>query len=310
MLRTLVCALLVGAVSASAQQELGHRFAVTPSAGRAAVGDPVTLRFEVSLHERDLITDSVPRPAGELAEGVRILAMRKLERRGDRALQGEATVAFYRTGVQQLPTFEIPFLRVSANMRGTIRSEPLPVEIAPTIPAGNPSIKDLKDLVPTGGTDWLPVGVGAGAVGVFVLALRAWRRRVARKAAVAAAPHLRPSAPLPDPFTSALARLEGIDPLDVPAAADVVRAVLADAANVPALGWTSAELLRTLPPHLRTEGNAERLAELLRSADLVKFAQGRTPPSAGQAFLDTARALLNSWRAALGFPRGAADATG
>jgi hypothetical protein len=101
-----------------------------------------------------------------------------------------------------------------------------------------------------------------------------------------------------------------MDPLDVPTAADVVRAVLADAANVPALGWTSAELLRTLPPQLRTEGNAERLAELLRSADLVKFAQGRTPPSAGEAFLDTARALLTSWRAALGFPRGTADATG
>ena len=297
------------AIPLAAQQDLGHRFAVTPSASRASVGDPVRLRFEVSLHERDLITDSVPRPAGELAEGVRILAMGKLERRGDRALHGGATVAFYRTGTQQLPTFEIPFLRVSANMRGTIRSEPLSVEIAPTIPAGNPSIKDLKDLVPTGGTDWLPVGVAAGLLAGVVLAVRFWRRR-ARKAAVAAALPLRPSAPLPDPFESALARLEGMDPLDVPAAADVVRGVLADAANVPALGWTSAELLRTLPPHLRTEGNAERLAELLRSADLVKFAQGRTPPSAGQAFRDTARALLTSWRAALGFGRGTADATG
>lgn len=297
------------AIPLAAQQDLGHRFAVAPSASRVSVGDPVTLRFEVSLHERDLITDSVPRPAGELAEGVRILAMRKLERRGDRALHGEATVAFYRTGAQQLPTFEIPFLRVSANMRGTIRSEPLSVEIAPTIPAGNPSIKDLKELVPTGGTDWLPVGIGAGAVVATLLALRAWRRRRAGKTALAALP-LRPSAPPPDPFLSALARLEGMDPLDVPAAADVIRAVLADAANVPALGWTSAELLRTLPPHLRTEGNGERLAELLRSADLMKFAQGRTPPSAGHAFLDTARALLTSWRAALGFAGGTADATG
>ena len=75
MRRTFVCAVLVWAVPASAQQELGHRFAVTPSAGRAAVGDPVTLRFEVSLHERDLITDSVPRPAGELDRAWNVFAL-------------------------------------------------------------------------------------------------------------------------------------------------------------------------------------------------------------------------------------------
>ena len=297
------------AIPLAAQQDLGHRFVVTTSATRAAVGDPVTLRFEVSLHERGLITDSVPRAAGEPAEGVRILALRKLERRGDRALQGEATVAFYRTGAQQLPTFEIPFLRVSANMRGTIRSEPVSVDIAPSIPPGNPSLKDLKELAPAGGTDLLPIGLAAGALIVVVLGLRAWRRRI-RRSAAAVAPPLTPSAPLADPFEAALARLAGLDPLDVPAAADVVRAVLADAASLPALGWTSAELLRTLPPHLRTEGNAERLAELLRSADLVKFAQARTPVSAGPAFLDAARALLTSWRTALGFARGTADASG
>ena len=309
MRRTLACALLVWAGPASAQQDLGHRFGVSSSAIRAAVGDPIALRFEVSLHERDLIPDSVPRPVGELAEGVRILAMRKLERRGDRALQGEATVAFYRTGAQQLPTFEIPFLRVSANMRGTIRSEPVSVEIAPSIPPGNPSLKDLKELAPAGGTDWLPIGLAAGALIVAVPGLGAWRRRM-RRSAVAVAPPLTHSAPLLDPFEAALARLAGLGPLDIPAAADVVRAVLADAASLPALGWTSAELLRTLPPHLRTEGNAERLAELLRSADLVKFAQARTPASTGQAFLDAARALLTSWRTALGFARDTADAAG
>jgi hypothetical protein len=307
MRRTLACALLVWAGPASAQQDLGHRFGVSSSVVRAAVGDPIALRFEVSLHERDLITDSVPRTAGELADGVRILAMRKLERRGDRALRGEATVAFYRTGAQQLPTFEIPFLRVSANMRGTIRSEPVSVEIAPSIPPGNPSLKDLKELAPAGGTDWLPFGITAGALIVVLLGLRAWRRRT-RRGAVALP--LAPSALPSDPFEAALARLAGLDPLDVPAAADIVRAALADAASLPALGWTSAELLRTLPPHLRTEGNAERLAELLRSADLVKFAQARTPASAGQAFLDAARALLTSWRTALGFARSTADAAG
>jgi hypothetical protein len=309
MLRPLVFFLAV-AGRLTAQQDLGHRFAVTPSPTRTSVGDPITLQFEVSLHERDLITDSVPRPAGELTEGVRILAMRKLERRGDRALHGEAAVAFYRTGPQQLPAFEIPFLRVSANLRGTIRSEPVAVEIAPSIPPGNPSLKDLKDLAPVAGTDWLPIGAAAGSLLVGLLGLRAWRRHRVRKAAAPRTLPLRPSAPPPDPFESALARLAGLDPLDLPAAADVVRACLADAASLPALRWTTAELLRTLPPHLRTEGNAERLSDLLRTADLVKFAQARTPATAGPAFLNAARALLTSWRAALGSQRGTADATG
>ena len=307
MLRPLVL-LLATASSVAAQQDLGHTFAVTPSRSSATLGEPIALRFEVSLHERDLITDSVPRPAGELAEGVRILAVRKLDRRADRALQGEATVAFYRTGAQQLPAFEIPFLRVSANMRGTIRSDPVPVEIATTIPPGNPSLKDLKNLAPVAGTDWLPIAIAVGALLVGVVAARAWRRRALRK--VAAAPSSSPPAPPPDPFEAALARLAALDPIDVPAAADVLRACLADAARVPALERTTAELLRALPPELRSAGNAERLSHLLRDADLVKFARAAAPPAAGRAFLAAARALLTRWRAALGAAEGTADAAG
>jgi hypothetical protein len=182
------------------------------------------------------------------------------------------------------------------------------VEIAATIPPGNPSLKDLKDLAPVAGTDWLPIASAAGAVLVGVVALRAWRRRALRK--VAAAPSSSPPAPLPDPFEAALARLAVLDPLDVPAAADVLRACLADAARVPALERTTAELLRALPPELRTAGNAERLSHLLCDADLVKFAQAPTPPAAGRAFLDAARALLTRWRAALGTAEGTADAAG
>lgn len=304
----LACALIVWAVPAFAQQDLGHRFGATPSAARAAVGDPITVRFEVGLHERDLITDSVPRPAGELAEGVRVLALRKLERRGDRALRGEATIAFYRTGVQQLPTFEIPFLRVSANMRGTIRSEPTTVEIVPSIPPGNPSLKDLKDLAPVAGTDWLPIGAALGAGLVTAALWRLWRRRRPR---VRPAPVPSP-APVaaPDPFEAALARLAAIDPVDLPATADVVRACLVDAANVPALERTTAELLGTLPPVLRGQGNGERLAAVLSNADLVKFAQARTSPLVGSALHDAAGALLKSWRTATRLPRDIADATG
>ena len=308
MHRILACLALVVARPAVAQQDLGHRFSVTPSSAGAAVGDPITLRFSVSLHERDLITDSVPRPTGDLPDGVRILQVQKLTRHTHRALEGTAKVAFYRTGVRQLPTFEIPFLRVSANMRGTIKSEPAQVEISPVAPPGNPPLKDLKDLAPARGVDWLPIGAGAGLLAAGALLARQWRRRAGR--AAAAVLPTSPPARLPDPWDSALARLATLDPRDLPGAADVVRRCLADAASVPALERTTSELLRGLPAHLVTEGNRERLSALLADADLVKFAQARTPPAAGSAFLDAARALLTSWRAATRLPGGTADATG
>ncbi len=307
MLRLLACTLLVAAGPAVTQQDLGHRFSATPSRTRASVGDPITLQFSVSLHERDLITDSVPRPSGELPEGIRVLEVRKLSRRTHRELEGTATVAFYRTGQRQLPVFEIPFLRVSANMRGTIKSEPAQVEIATVAPPGNPPLKDLKELAPVGGVDWLPVGMAAGVLLAGALAARQWRRR-ARKPAAAALP-AHPAIEAPDPYETALARLAALDPRDLPAAADVIRGCLAVAASVPALERTTAELLRAVPPHLGAEGNRERLSALLANADLVKFAQARTPPAAGSAFLDAARELLTSWRAAH-LSRGTADATG
>ena len=108
MHRILACLALVAVQPARAQQDLGHRFSVTPSSIRAAVGDPITLAFSVSLHERDLITDSLPRPAGELPDGVRILEVRKLTRRTHRALEGTATVAFYRVGTRELPQVRDP----------------------------------------------------------------------------------------------------------------------------------------------------------------------------------------------------------
>ncbi|MGH7517675.1 MAG: hypothetical protein ACREOC_09430 [Gemmatimonadales bacterium] len=308
MRRPLAWVLLVSAGPAAAQQDLGHRFDVTPAVTKAAIADPITLRFSVNLHERDLIADSVPRPTGELPEGVRVLAVQKLTRLSDRALQGEATIAFYRTGAQRVPTFEIPFLRVSANMRGTIKSEPADVEIAPVAPPGNPSLKDLKDLAPVGGIDWLPIGVGAAVLAVGALIVRRWRRRrIKRREPQTIGPSVNPSI---DPYEAALARLAALDPRDLPAAADVIRGCLAAAASVPALERTTAELLGALPPRLMQQGNRERLSALLGDADLVKFAQARPPAAAGPAFLGAARALLTSWRAAAQLPPGTADATG
>jgi hypothetical protein len=308
MLRICTSVLLLSAGPAFAQQDLGHRFTVAPSVGQAEVGDPITLRFSVTLHERDLVTDSVPRPAGELPEGVRILEVQKLARRADRALEGEARVAVYRTGVTAIPTFEIPFLRVSANMRGTIRSEPARIEIASVAPPGNPPLRDLKNLAQAGGVDWLPIGLEAAGLLAAIVAIRRWRARRSRRAEEHSS--IGPSVPPRiDPYASALARLARLDPTDLPGAADVVRDCLAAAAGIPALEQTSSELLVALPAHLNGRENRNRLATLLADADLMKFGQGRPGPAVGSSF-ESARALLASWRTTAGQAPGAADATG
>jgi hypothetical protein len=308
MIRLSALLLLVAAGSVSAQQDLGHRFEVTPAVARAAVGDPVTLRFSIHLHERDLVTDSLPRPTGELPEGVRILRVGKLARNGDRALTGEATVAIYRTGLTALPVFEIPFLRVSANMRGTIRSEPTQLEIVSMTPPGNPSLKDLKGLAPVGGVDWLPLGIAGVVAVVAALAVRAWRRRPSRRPS--GHPAIRPSGHPVDPFDVALAQLAGLEPSDLAAVADVIRGCLVAATGIPALEQTSSELLRALPPHLNGRENRARLSELLADADLVKFACARADPAASHAFFDSARALLTGWRDRSRDPAGSGDAPG
>ena len=93
-------------------QRSGQSFVVTPDSARALVGDSVTLRFRIHLHERDQLLDSVPQVVGDLSPGVRVLSVEKLSRTGNRAYDGAARVAFYRTGRGAVPIFGLQFRRV------------------------------------------------------------------------------------------------------------------------------------------------------------------------------------------------------
>src|SRR4051794_32260465 len=144
--RLALFAALVGAAAAPARaQDLGHRWDVAVETAKATVGDPVTVRFHISLHERDLLSDTVPRPPDSLPDGVRVLEVEMLKRGADRTLAGRAKLAFYRPGTQRVPSFTLPFVRVTANLRGNLVSDStVTVEIAPTLPVGNPPLRDIK----------------------------------------------------------------------------------------------------------------------------------------------------------------------
>jgi hypothetical protein len=264
-----------------------QRFEMTPEPARATLGDSITVRFRIHLTERDLLSDSVPRPVAALPEGVRVLEVAPLRKAGSRALDGRARLAFYRVGRRAIPAFGVPFVRIVSGQRGVLVSDSAFVDIDSVAPPGNPSLKDIKDIERQPGPGPLLV------------------------AGMAAPTLLEPAgtqAVVLGPYEAALARLTQIERERWPvrgevdrhyaAVADVLRRYLEEAHAIPALERTTTELAWALPPALAEDGLRERGAALLADADLVKFARCRPEEAEAARLLRAARDRLGAWRAA------------
>ena len=112
-----------------------------------------------------------------------------LEHQADRTLLlGTVRMAFLRTGRVRIPPFRV-IVKATPDDRGfMLESEPLYVDVVPTLPAGSPALKDIRDQVPAQAVDPLMVaaGRGRGACGPCL----------ARPAAARAAPVPRAVAPV------------------------------------------------------------------------------------------------------------------
>jgi LPXTG-motif cell wall-anchored protein len=301
----LAALILPGPVAA---QVSGQSFQVLPESRRLTVGDTVTLRFRVRLDERDLLFDTVPRPLGSLPPGVRLLSVDKLTRAPDRVFHGRAQLAFYRPGRQPLPVFMLPFMRaVKGVQRATLASDSSFVEISSLLPAGNPPLKDIRELEPNTGAS-LGTIVAAGVFALLLIAGYAIRRR---RALLAARPLLTPmpQQPPPSPYQLALSHLERIGRERWPErgavarhyeeVVDALRVYLEAAEGVPARERTTEEVLWALPPHLSGDGFRVRFHELLNEADLVKFARLVPHIESAGLFLERSRSLLRDWHGAM-----------
>jgi len=292
---------------AAAQHE-GQTWEVMPDTARATVGDPVTIRFRLRLDDRDLLFDTVPRPVDPLPEEVRLLSVDKLLRRPDRIYVGQARLAFYRPGRQPVPVFSLPFMRaVKGIEHGVVLSDSAFVEIAPVLDAGNPSLRDIRELARSPLPHVLP-----WSIAVALAAAAAWLvLRLRRRARVAPPTLVQPEPappPAPDPYSVALARLGEIERAGWPAqgdvaqhyeaVTDVLRDYLEAAESLPARERTTSELLWALPPHLVERGLRRRCEDVLDEADLVKFARLRPGSADAEAFLQRARDLLVRWHGA------------
>jgi hypothetical protein len=300
---------LVGSGPAHAQIVTGQSFEVTPEVARATVGDSVTLRFRVRLDERDLLFDTVPQPITALPDGVRLLSVEKLQRSPDRIFHGRARVAFYRTGRVSVPQFGLPFMRAVKGLgRATLTSDLASVEIVPLLPAGEPPLKDIRELEPSPRPSLLTLiaGLLTAAVGLAGFYLHRRKRR----------PSPAPTAEAPEPVAvtvpSALDRAfellnriererwpaQGQVARHYEAVVDALREYLEMAEDLPARERTTEEVLWSLPPHLSDRGLRERADALLEQADLVKFARLRPTPATAAEFLLRCRSLLEDWHAA------------
>jgi hypothetical protein len=304
MILTAVLTVILRATSLEAQVT-GQSFQVTPETGQATVGDTVQVRFRVRLDERDLLYDTVPQPLGALAPGVRILSIDKLARAPDRIFHGKARLAFYRPGRQPVPVFMLPFMRaVKGVQRATLASDSAFVDIGSLLPAGNPPLKDIREIELNAGPSLGPL-VAAGVIALLLLGGYAiGRRRRPGLPAVAPAPTPPAQEPL-TPYAQALAQLERIERERWPTRGavarhyeeivDALRGYLEAREGMPAREQTTEELLWALPPHLSGEGFRERLRELLDEADLVKFARLLPHTKTADLFLERSRFLLRDW---------------
>ena len=54
-------------------------------------------------------------------------------------------LAFYRPGKQQVPAFGLPWVQVVTGHRGDVATDPVEVEVTSVLPAGNPSLRDIRE---------------------------------------------------------------------------------------------------------------------------------------------------------------------
>jgi hypothetical protein len=298
--------LLTFGSSAHAQLGEGRFFTATVEPAKVAVGDSVTVRFRLIINERDLLTDTVPRPVSELPPGVRVLSVERLQRGADRAFTGSAVLAFYRPGRQQVPAFGLPWVQVVTGHRGVVSHDPAAIEVTSVLPGGNPSLRDIREpqVPPRLPPLWTVLGA-AGAAGL------AWLVKRRRRAQVVVPPPIEPPPlppPPPDPYAVAIARLDAIEAegwagrgeveRHYESVAHALRQYLESAENIPAPERTTTELVWSLPPRLAEGGLRRRVQEVLGAADLVKFARGRPGVADAASYTRAARELLDRWRQA------------
>lgn len=275
-------------------------FGLELSRDSVKLGEVVELHARVFIGPQQTLASHMPVAAEGLPDGGRIVGVDTLEHQADRKqLLGTVRMAFLRTGRFRISPFRV-IVRATPYDRGfLLESEPLYITVVSTLPAGNPSLKDIRDQLPEQQVDPLLVVAAVAAVAVL-----AWlvRRRLARRPAVAKA-----AAPVAGVLTpaelarAAIGRIEqegwaerGDMPRYYEAIAAVMREYLESIDPKVHASQTSSELLRVLASR-RSNGTWHGTAQLFGDADLVKFAGVSPDAKTAHAYAAGARTVIDAW---------------
>ena len=300
MRRPLLPALVLAAALMPAALR-AQSFEITPDVPKALVGDEVKLTVKVSLLPGQELLDLVPKNLIPPPAGTRVIAVDTLRATGPLEYTGKITIAWFRVGPQPVPTFDLLYRPEPNALPDTLVHAPVPMEIASLLPAGNPSLKDIRPLLWISGPVWLQMLFLASLVGGGFGWLW-WRSRPKDRGRAAATVAVELD---PGPFVRALRALDaldtraeatGVDPLYGEVAA-VLRGCLLEIGALPYPGLTTPEAPHRLPEPLKAGGGAEQLLRVLGDSDLVKFAAVHPDLPAARHHVDGARRLLEGWRA-------------
>jgi hypothetical protein len=300
-MRRLVPVILLVALSAGrleAQYEAQY-FGLEMSRDSVKLGEVVELRARVFIGPQQTLASHIPVEAEGLPDGGRIVGVDTLEHQADRKLLlGTVRMAFFRTGRMRIPPFRV-IVRATPYDRGfMLESEPLYIDVVPTLPAGNPTLKDIRDQLPEQKVDPLMV-----AAAVAALAALAWlvRRQLARRPVVAPVTAPVAATTPADVARAALSRIElegwverGEMARHYEAIAAVMRHYLESIDPRVHAAQTSTELLKVLAAR-RSNGTWHGTAQVFGDADLVKFAGVSPDPKTARAYVAGARRVIDSW---------------
>ena len=290
-----VLLLVLGAARADAQH-----FELEANRDSVKLGEVVELHARIHIGPQQTLASPVPVVAEGLPDGGRVVGIDTLKHQAERTLLlGTVRMAFLRTGRVRIPPFRV-IVKPTPDDRGfMLESEALYVNVVPTLPAGSPSLKDIRDQVPAQTVDPLLV-LGA----IVVLAALAWvvRRQLARRPTRALLPPVAHGVPTPaDVARAALSRVEqegwadrGEMARHYEAVAAVIREYLESIDPKVHAAQTSSELLRVLATR-RSNGTWHGTARLFGDADLVKFAGVLPDARTAQAYVAGAHRVIDAW---------------
>ena len=176
------CLLLLAAGRAEAQH-----FELEANRDSVKLGEVVELHARIHIGPQQTLASPVPVPAEGMPDGGRVVGLDTLKHQADRTLLlGTVRVAFLRTGRLRIPPFRV-IVKPTPDDRGfMLESEALYIDVVPTLPAGSPALKDIRDQVPEQTVD--PLAVLAGVAALIAAGWYARRRLARRPARTAAAP--------------------------------------------------------------------------------------------------------------------------